>query len=377
MARVDPRAKLAELARRETRDGAAVVTVYLDTRWIDEQQRERVRIFLKNELRRAREAGRARPDDLDWIDREGRAIVEQSAWQEASGVALFASGSAGLREVVPVRIPFENAFVVNDRPYLPPLAAVVEEVPPLLVVFIDGASARFIPLTAAGPGDELVIESPVEGRHSMGGWAAWAQSRYQRHIEEHRGQHFGAVADAIVGWSDREGAERIVLAGESRMVALLREHLPERVTAKIAGVVSGARYEPGAALARRAADLLARVDQSQDGIAVNTVLTEAAKGGQAVDGLERTLEAVNRGAVRHVYVWRALRDVGRECDACKALQRGLAGGCSYCGRDTRTIDLQEAIVDRVIATGGSVSLIDTHAWLERRGGVAAVLRYAA
>ena len=34
-----------------------VVSVYLNTRWSDEQQRERVRIFLKNELRRARELG--------------------------------------------------------------------------------------------------------------------------------------------------------------------------------------------------------------------------------------------------------------------------------------------------------------------------------
>lgn len=377
MDRVDPRAKLAELARWEPRDAASVVTVYLDTRWIDEQQRERVRIFLKNELRRAREAGRARPDDLDWIQREGRAIVEQSVWQEASGVALFACRGAGLREVVPVRVAFENAFVVNERPYLPPLAGAVEEAPPSLVVFIDGASARFIPLTATGPGDELVVESPVEGRHSMGGWAAWAQSRYRRHIEEHRGQHFSAVAAAIIEWSDHEGAERIVLAGELRMVALLREHLPERVAVKIAGVVSGTGYEPAAAIARRAADLLARVDQSEDGIAVDTVLTEAAKGGQAVDGLERTLEAVNRGAVRRLYVWRGLRDVGRECHVCKALQRGLAGACSYCGRDTRTVDLQEAVVDRVIATGGAVSLIAGHAWLERRGGVAAVLRYAA
>ena len=33
-----------------------VVSVYLNTRWTDEHQRERTRLFLKGELRRAREA---------------------------------------------------------------------------------------------------------------------------------------------------------------------------------------------------------------------------------------------------------------------------------------------------------------------------------
>jgi hypothetical protein len=374
---MDPKARLSGLARWEPRDGAAVVSVYLDTRWHDEQQRERVRIFLKNELRRARDSGRAAPEDLDWIEAEGRSLIEQSAWPDASGVALFASEPARLREIVPVRVAFDNAFVVNDRPYLRPLAAAVEDTPPSLVVFVDGTSARLMPLAPTGPGDELVLESPIEGRHAMGGWAAWAQSRYQRHIEEHRGQHLAAVAAAMTEWSDRQGSERIVLAGEARMVALLREHLPERVATKVVGTVSGARYEPVTVIARRAAELLAHVDQSKDAAAVDEALTAAAKGGQAVDGLERTLEVVNRGAVRQLYVWPGLRDAGRECAACKALQRGLAGPCSYCGGQTRTVELESAMIDRVIATGGGVTMVERHARLERRGGVVALLRYVA
>jgi hypothetical protein len=373
---MDEKARLAELARWEPRDGVPVVSVYLDTRWSDEQQRERVRIFLKNEIKRARDVGRARAWDLDWIERETQAIVERSVWPDASGVAMFAASDGGIREIVPVRVPFTNGFVVNDRPYLPPLAAALEDTPTSLVVFVDGVSARLIPLTT-GPGEDLVLEAPVEGRHATGGWAALAQSRYQRHIEEHRGQHLAAVAAAIAGWSEREGARRIVLAGEPRMVALLKDDLPERVAAAVVGTVSAARYEASALIARRAADLLARVDQSEADAAVTTALTEAAKGGQAVDGLERALEAVNRGAVRHLYLLRGLRDIGRECEACKALQRGLAGGCSYCGHSTRTVELEETIVDRVIATGGGVTMIDRHGWLERRGGIVAVLRYAA
>jgi peptide chain release factor subunit 1 len=372
----DIKARLAVLAKWEASD-VPVVSVYLNTRWADEQQRERVRIFLKNELRRAREAGRARPEDLDWIEAQGRALIEQSKWPDAHGVALFASQATGLAEMLPVRVPFEDTFVVNSAPYLPPLASVAEETPPALIAFVDGTSARLIPVTPTGAGDELTLEAPVEGRHSMGGWAALAQSRYQRHILEHREQHFAAVASAITEWSDRRGAERVVLAGEPRNVAALREHLPDRVTRKIAGTVSAARYEPASALVARAEELITLVDQSREGEAVDAVLTEAAKGGQAVDGLEGTLEAVNRGAVWHLYVLRDFRDVGHVCEGCGALQRGLAGRCSYCSRETKPVPLDEALIDRVIAAGGTVTMVDRHASLARRGGVVAMLRYAA
>lgn len=376
MAALDLRTRLAALAKWETHR-TPVVSVYLNTRWADEQQRERIRIFLKNELRRARDAGRARPEDLDWIENQGRALVEQSMWPDAQGVALFACRAAGLAEALPVRVPFDDVFVVNDVPYLPPLALVADETPAALVVFVDGVSARLIPLTPTGAREELTLEAPVEGRHSTGGWAALAQSRYQRHIQEHREQHLAGVAAGIATWSDHQGAERIVLAGEPRMVAALREHLPERVARKVVGTVSGARYEPAAAIVRRAEELRALVDQSREGEAVDAVLTEAAKGGRAVDGVDRTLEAANRGAVWRLYVLRDFRDMGRVCETCHALQRGLGGRCGYCGHDTKPVLLSEAIIDRVIAAGGTVTMIDRHAWLTARGGLGALLRYAA
>lgn len=376
MEAVDLKARLAALAKWEA-NGMPVVSVYLNTRWADEHQRERVRIFLKNELRRARDAGRAHPSDLDWIDEQGRALIEQSRWPDAHGVALFACHGAGLMEALPVRVPFQDTFMVNDAPYLPPLAIVADETPASLVVFVDGTSARLIPVTSTGAGAEVALESPVEGRHRLGGWAALAQSRYERHIQEHREQHFAAVAAAIIEWSDQQGAERIVMAGEPRMAAALRDHLPDRVTRTIVGTVTGTRYESASVIVERAGRLIGHADQSRDGLAVDSVLVEAAKGGQAVDGVEGTLEAVNRGSVRHLYVLRDFRDTGHVCEACHAVQRGLAGRCHYCGRETKPVALDEAIIDRVIAAGGTVTRIERHAGLQRRGGLVALLRYAA
>lgn len=369
-------ARLAALGRAPGPD-APVVSVYLNTRWADEHQRDRTRVFLKNEVRRARSsaATEALRADLAWVEEQGERLVEQAEHPDAHGVALFACSARGLREVLPVRVPFEDAFCVDARPLLTPLAALLEEVPPTLVVFVDGEHARLIPVDAEGRGEEVTLEHEVVGRHRRGGWALLAQSRYQRHIEVHRDQHFEAVAAALGQLVDEVGVERIVLAGEARTLAVFRRRLPPALAARIVGSVAGARYEPASALVARAVELVGHLDASAEMKDVDSVLVEAAKGGRAVAGLARTLDAVGRGAVHRLYVLRGFDPPGRECPACGALHAGGEEACPACGTATRAVRLGTVAVDRVVAAGGTVEVVDTHAELARAGGIAARLRY--
>jgi hypothetical protein len=375
---VELRGRLAELARRPP-SGRPVVSVYLNTRWTDESQRERVRIFLKNQLREARAAtaGRAAGEDLDWIEAQGRRLIEQTTLPDASGVALFAGGD-GLREILPVRVAFEDTFVVAEVPHLRPLATAADEIVPALVVFVDGVHARLLPLTAVGPGQETRLESAVEGRHRATGLAEMmAQDRYQRHIEEHRDQHYEAVAAAVAELAERESVERIVLSGEGRAVAILRRHLPSPLGRRVVAAVAGAAHEPMATIAARAAELLAHADEQEDAAAVDRLLDAAAKGGRAVVGVAPTLEAVNRNAVQRLYLVPAFERPGALCERCATLQPPTPDGCVACGGATRPAELGEAMVGRVLTTGGSVSVVERHAGLVEQEGVGALLRYAA
>ena len=220
---MDLRDRLTELARIESAP-TPVVSVYLNTRWADEHERERARIFLKNELRRARGSDglRAHAADLDWVETEGATLIDQTRFPDAHGVALFACHGLSLREVVVVRVPFEDRMVVAATPFLLPLAAVLEDVPAAVVVFVDAACARLVPLDATGPGEEVVLEVEVLSRDSHGGWAQMAQSRYRGHMQDHRDRHFEAVAESLAALVDGHGVERIVLAGEPRNLAEFR-----------------------------------------------------------------------------------------------------------------------------------------------------------
>jgi peptide subunit release factor 1 (eRF1) len=220
------------------------------------------------------------------------------------------------------------------------------------------------------------LRSEVPGRHRRGGWAQLAQSRYQRHVQVHRDQHLEAVAHALGRLAEEGGAEGIVLAGETRLVAALRSHLPSSLAGRVIGGVPAARYEPASALASRATELLARAHAEQTRAAVDAVLTEAAKSGRAVAGPEATLEAAIRGAVHGLYALRTFRESGMRCAACHALQRGVAARCGRCGGDAREVELGAALVDRVLAAGGQVEMVEAHEGLAGVGGVAARLRYA-
>jgi len=374
---MDLRARMAELAKVGKAD-APVVSVYLDTRWSDEHQRDRVRIFLKNEIAKARDARsrRAAPADLDWIQSAGDELVSQATAPDTRGVALFACASVGLRELLRFRVPFANAFAVEDTPFLAPLGAAVEQTLSTLVAFVDTESARLMHVTREGPGEEVTLATDMPGHHSRGDeWVQFAQSRYERHIREHRGRHFAAVAESLSQLIDAHGVERIVLAGEPKNVSALRRELPPRIAAHIVGDVSASRHEPSAVIVARAVELIAYLDASSDVPAVDAVLTEAAKSRQAVAGMEETVEAVNRGAVRRLYVLRGERGPASACPGCGALFAGAAEDCRLCGKALQAVELGEALVHRVLAAGGTVDTVEAHQGLAAVGGVAALLRY--
>jgi protein required for attachment to host cells len=366
--------RLARVVPSET----PVISVYLHTRGHDEHRRERVRVFLKNECRRlaAMAAGGAEAE-LAWITEQGERIVSEALYPEAESVALFAGGAPALQEAIPLAVAVPDTFVVADTPRLRPLVTAVAETPHALVVFVDGERARLITLSDDGTTDEVVLEhsDAVVGHHRRGGWALLLQSKYDKHMRVHRDRHFTAIAEALAATAGRYGTTAVVLAGEPQMLATFRPHVPPPLAKTIVGEIAGAHYEPAAAFAARALDVIRLAAGSAQALSVDGVLVEAGGGGRAAAGVDAVLDAVNRGTIERLYLLEEFAESGATCGACAAVQRGAALVCRWCGKPTRAIDLGEAMVHHVLAAGGMVQGVRVHAGLIRAGGVAALLRY--
>lgn len=372
---MDLDAKLSELSRVTSRE-APVLSVYVDTRWRDEHHRARARVEVLAELRRARErvaAGSAA--DVDWAAEQVSALLEAGAAGEGPGMALFACAPLGVREVLRVRAPVESRVVLGERPHLRPLVEAAEATPPTLVVYVDGERARLIPAGVGLDGEEVTLESEVQGHHRRGGWALLAQSRYQRHLDAQRARHIEAVAETLARVADSGGARAIVLAGDTRNVARLQRALPAPVAERVVGTVRGAAHEAAAALVERATALLTERQRETVARAVDTVLTEAAKHGRAVAGLRDTLRAVSRDAVHALFLLETFHLPGVACLPCRVLRAGTASTCGACGRDATTVELGEAMIERVLEAGGRVETVSAHAALADHDGLAASLRY--
>ena len=374
---VDMTAKLHELAR--TKPGPVpVISVYLDTRWSDEHQRERVRVFLKHQAHQAAAMAVGQLDaELAWIAREGERLVAQEVDPDTAGTAMFVGGVGHLREVLRLAVPFPDTFVVAEMPQLRPLVTALGDAPRAALLFVDSESARLVALTEQGAADEVTLEATdTLGQHRRGGWLLLLQSRYQRHIHVHRARHFDAVAHALAGLVDHYGLRAIVVAGEARNLAVFRTHLPSMLGGRIVGEVSGSRYEPTSALAERALAVLRHGAAGHLAGTLDALLAEAAADGRASAGIDATLEAVNRGTVDRLYLLGSYEATGAACLGCHALHPTVTTECRWCGAATRAVDLAEAMVQRVLAAGGDVAGVDVHAALGRAGGVAARLRYA-
>jgi peptide subunit release factor 1 (eRF1) len=249
------------------------------------------------------------------------------------------------------------------------------ERPAALVAFVDGERARLIPLTPEGVGEEMVLESAVPGQHRRGGWAQLAQSRYARHIEQHRGEHYDAVVEALAAASEDRQARRVVLAGESGTLAALRNRLPGPLQAAVTGTMPAAWQEPAAAIAGRADELVRRVEAESARQAVAQALTDAAKGRRAVTGVDDTLAAASRGAIHRLLILQRFTETGRACTGCGALTRGDGTACPLCHAHTRSVEVGDAAVARVLASDGTVTVVTDDSRLASAGGMAAILRF--
>ena len=194
-------------------------------------------------------------------------------------------------------------------------------------------------------------------------------------MQEHRDRHFEVVAASLAALVEGHGVEGLVLAHEPRNLAEFRTSLSAPIAGRIVGTVEGARREPAGTLVARASELLGHIEEQRLADDVDAALTEAAKSGQAVAGLDETLDAINRGAVHRLYVAKSFGPSGLACAGCRGLARGDGPHCQLCGGPTTRVELAQAMSDRVLAAGGRVKVIAGHIRLAHVGGVAALLRY--
>ncbi len=293
------------------------------------------------------------------------------------GVALFVAPRIGLLRDYVVAYRFETEVVLDDRPYVRPLAHVVEEHEHYLVVEVhaDRASIFMVHLRAPTPVSTLAeLESEVPAKTSQGGWS---QRRFQWHRRDHILRHIKKVAEAAAALFDQYNCAGVILLGQDPNISELRKHLPRRMQDAVVAVAPERADKTEQALLEKVLPLLEAEERLEELGAVARLVEELGRGGLAAAGPEPVTAAAVEGRIDILLVLDGLRLTGYECSSCGALMTPEAtdGQCIYCGARVDAIDLTEALIKVAESQGATVEIVANDERLEKLGGVGALLRF--
>jgi hypothetical protein len=287
------------------------------------------------------------------------------------GRALFARVGNGEVRSLTTQVPLGDHVVVDESPYLRPLAEAYSVAGPAGVVAVTAHSVRVLEECFGNVAvlAELHYEPPGDGTGSGGGSDRDERDDYRRRRHEHLGRFVGDAAAQIGRFAELSGWEHLVVAGEPALTAALAGGLPESVR-KCLVVVN--RTMPEALSAARIAGLLSddlrRARRTHQEELVSAAL-------EAARGLSDTLALLNEGRVRHLLIdasvhWAGHRDVRGRLWADPERPAGA-------GLLRAEPDLAERMIELAYRTGARVTLLDpaTAGPLSRSDGVAALLRW--
>ncbi|MBI4349681.1 MAG: hypothetical protein HY553_22790 [Elusimicrobia bacterium] len=241
------------------------------------------------------------------------------------GVAIFSSESVGLWEAVPLPYAFKSLLTLDRRPYLSPLMSILEQHQRYGVVLLGPDSERILEVHLG----EIEVRAEDAGRSRPLGRRAPPEPAAP-HARLRR------IASRASWLARTRHWDRLILGAPREIEPLFVGHLPIRLKNNL--ILDGTLK-----LDMADRDVLERVTLNErearkvrESVLVHRLVDAAGGDGPAVLGLERTLDALQRGAVRTLLVRDGLAKIGRVCGECGFLS--LADRkCRLCNQPTAQV----------------------------------------
>src|SRR3954447_25488886 len=177
--------------------------------------------------RRARDEEPPVREDVERI----RELFKGFDFQGAHGVAVFACGTEDLLEVIKLPRTVENAVVIDDSPFVEPLAE-VQSASLYGVVLVNRQAGRIF----RGSRDRLEevarVDDEVHRRHDQGGWS---QARYQRSVDKEAQDHLKNTGDELLRRHNRRPFDALFVAAPEAVFKDFCEHLHPYLKKRLAG----------------------------------------------------------------------------------------------------------------------------------------------
>jgi peptide chain release factor subunit 1 len=303
-----------------------------------------------------------------------RAWLEDEQPLQGRGLALLSCQSIGLWRAFRLPVPVRDRLEVADRPYLRPLATLLDEFEHYLVVLIDAGTARLIEVRLGMAEEVAEVQGYVPP--ATGDVVEKTGHRHDTYLRRHARY---VVERAEDFWREQDH-DWLVIGGTEEALGELRDQLPKALRERL---VAELHLSPQADLGHildRVLEIERERERRVEAQRVDELITAAHKGGAAVLGLDATLLAIVEERVRLLVVEEDFRQAGWECPNCRFIGAAKQEMCPLCGTTLNPQpDIVEPALQRVLDQDGDIEVLrnpESRQALARHGRIGALLRYA-
>lgn len=369
------RSDLEALAAYKGKHPVASLYLHLDPRLrgTPDAYRARLRGLLKEV------AERAPAEDLAAIE----AYFEKEFDWLGRGVAVFSGQADGLWRVEQFAVPIRSYVHVGQKPFIMPLADLMDTYGSYSVAVVDQQAIRMIHFHLGEP----VATEELEGeevRHMKAGGGKGRRgdvsggrgddlTGYER--ETVRG-NLRTFAEALGSFCTRHKSEHLLLGGAEPTLAQFRGMLNNPCQERLEGMANIPMQASDKEVLTRSLEVLQANEKAREVQLVETIQTLAAKGANGAVGLENTLNAIHAGRVQTLVLVEGYNAPGYQCRGCSYVTANPSEACPFCsGQLAKVANAAEPAIRRVVEQGGKVEFLDEETLLNVQGGVGALLRY--
>lgn len=367
--------QMQELVTYEA-NGDGVISIYLDTD-STRQSVEGIKLTARTLLKTIQPQ---REKEAQMIER----YLDHSYDWSKPGLALFCGRGGEFFRAYRSPVAFRNRIRLTTRPYIKPLAHLLDHYAHFGVIVVDRVGGRFfeyhlgeLQATDSFTGEEVRRLKDGAGSSTVGrrGGAADAGPKGGKHEDAVTARNMRECATRANAFFATRPIRRLFLSGTNENVAQFREMLPKQLQSCLVGTFPGDRDAGEPEIRQRALNLLREVNAEREAKLVERLITLNAQGANAVVGLDKTLQAVSDKRIETLIISDGYNAPGYVHEPSGYLVANITLSPLAESEMVETADVIEAAMAQTVTQGGHVEVISDNPSLESAGRIGAVLRY--
>lgn len=351
--------------------GQPVLSIYLETDNSSEST-ETIKLRVRGMLK---EAQIKQSEEVHVIEQ----FLDTSYDWSKPGLAMFANHDGTFFRAYPAAIAFRNRVRIGPKPYVKPLAHLLDYYAHYGVILVDKVGARFFEYHLGELLEtEGIMGEDVQKVKKGGGSSAVGMRGGQgggRHEDEVIMRNLRNAAQAAAQFFERRPIRRLFLGGTSETTAEFKELLPKKLQSCLADTFNMAMTANEHEVRDHSLKLLAESNAERETKLVEKMVGLQASGGPAVIGLDDTLQAISDKRVQTLIISDGYRSPGYSDGNSGFLVSNLARSPMGEQELNEVADVVDLAVASTMNQGGHVEIITDNPELEAAGRIGAILRY--